>query len=127
MNNVNINLLLDKLSKSNFRNKFHLSVKDINYIKDKGLNKIEQHAFSFISSRLSPANILNDGKQTPFKGHPVFIAQHACACCCRECLYKWHKIPKNRSLNLNEQNFIVKLLLAWIAKEYKSFSKNNVL
>ncbi len=25
----------------------------------------------------------NDGKQTPFRGHPVFTAQHATATCCR--------------------------------------------
>ncbi len=25
------------------------------------------------------------------KGHPVFVAQHATATCCRECIRKWHK------------------------------------
>lgn len=47
----------------------------------------EQHARDFISKRI-PAVILNDGKQTPMKNHPVFIAQHATASCCRGCLYK---------------------------------------
>ena len=74
---------LNKLKKSKFRSKFHLSDKDKKYIDDKGLEVIRRHAEDFIAQRLAPDNIPNDGKQTPMRGHPVFIAQHACACCCR--------------------------------------------
>lgn len=38
---------------------------------------IRQHAQDFIAKREAPAFIPNDGKQTPMKGHPVFIAQHS--------------------------------------------------
>ena len=66
--------------------------KDIDYINEKGLDTIRKHAEDFIAKREAPAYIPNDGKQTPMRGHPVFIAQHATATCCRECIRKWHKI-----------------------------------
>ena len=108
---------LDELSKSKFRSSFHLRKYMIDYINDKGLDKIKEHAYDFINTRLKPKDIPNDGKQTPMKGHPVFIAQHACACCCRGCLYKWHHIPKTRELNEKEIQFIVFLIMEWIKRE----------
>lgn len=113
------NDMLNKLAKSKFRSSFHLKEKDINYIKEKGYDKIKEHAYTFINKRLAPSFIPNDGKQTPMKGHPVFIAQHACACCCRGCLEKWHHIPKKRNLNTKEIEYIVSLLMLWIKKEYE--------
>lgn len=109
--------VLDNLSKSKFRSSFHLRKYMIDYINDKGLDEIKKHANDFINKRLAPAIIPNDGKQTPMKGHPVFIAQHACACCCRGCLEKWHKIPKNKNLTSKEVDYIVNLLMLWIKKE----------
>lgn len=108
---------LEELKKSKFRNSFHLKEKDIIYSKNKGYREIEKHAHDFISKRLAPKEIPNDGKQTPMKGHPIFIAQHACACCCRSCLYKWHKIPKGRNLTKKEVDYIVNLIMLWIKKE----------
>lgn len=84
----NYDFYLDKLSMSKFRSKFKLSKRDFDYIQDKGLTKIKQHAYDFITKRLAPEVIENDGKQTPMHGHPVFIAQHATATCCRSCLFK---------------------------------------
>lgn len=69
--------VLNRLSKSSFRSGFRLKEKDINYINDKGLAVIRSHAYDFINKRLMPSDIKNDGKQTPMRGHPVFIAQHA--------------------------------------------------
>lgn len=91
----------------------------IKYIDDKGMDTIKKHTIDFINQKLSPAYPNNDGKQTPMKGHPVFIAQHACGCCCRGCLEKWHKIPKGRDLTTNEKNYIYCLLIKWIELEYK--------
>ncbi len=110
---------LERLGKSSFRSKFHLSQKDIKYIEEKGMDTIERHASDFIRKRLAPKDIENDGKQTPMRGHPVFLAQHACACCCRGCLNKWYHIPTGRELTLDEQERIVKLLMFWIKKEYE--------
>ena len=115
---------LAKLNKSKFRSHFHLKQEDIDYIDKKGLEKIRSDAEDFISKRLAPAQIPNDGRQTPMKGHPVFIAQHATACCCRGCLNKWYNVPKNTELSAARQKKIVNLIMAWIEKEYSS-SKNQ--
>ena len=115
--------ILKKLSMSKFRSSFHLKEKDINYINSKGIDTIKSHAYDFINSRLAPSIIKNDGHQTPMKGHPVFIAQHATATCCRGCLYKWHHIEKNKSLSDNEINYIVNIIMKWIDKEYKNYCK----
>lgn len=109
---------LNILSKSKFRSSFHLRKYMIQYIDDKGMEVVEKHAYDFVLKNLAPSYIKNDGKQTPMKGHPVFIAQHACACCCRGCLEKWHKIPKGRELTDKEIRFIVALLIEWIRLEY---------
>lgn len=115
---------LEKLKGSPFRARFHLSPKDIRYIDEKGMETIRRHCADFVASRLAPAVIPNDGKQTPMRGHPVFIAQHACACCCRGCLEKWYRVPKGRALTANEQERIVRLLMAWIEREY---GQNKIL
>lgn len=110
---------LESLKKSKFRSSFHLSFKDKEYIKKKGMDTIINHAYDFINNRLKPKYIKNDGKQTPMKGHPVFIAQHATGTCCRSCLFKWHNISKNKELNNNEVNYIVSIIIAWINEEMK--------
>ena len=110
-------LILNKLQTSKFRNSFHLKIKEINYINEKGIDKIKSHAIDFINEKLGPANPQNDGKQTPMKNHPVFIAMHACACCCRSCLYKWHHISKNKELTNEEKDYILNLLMLWIERE----------
>ena len=105
---------LQKLNKSTFRARFKLSLKDITYIHQKGIGTIKEHAYDFLSKRLAPSFIKNDGKQTPMRGHPVFVAQHATATCCRDCLYKWHRIEKNKELNKDELDFCVNIIMAWI-------------
>ena len=111
--------ILDKLSKSRFRSSFHLNNKMKEYVNVKGMEKIKEHAYDFINKRLRPANIPNDGKQTPMKGHPVFIAEHATATCCRGCLEKWHGISKNVELTDKQVDYIVKLIVKWINNEIK--------
>ena len=114
------NDILNRLERSKFRSSFHLNENMKNYVKEKGLDKIKSHAKDFITKRLKPEKIKNDGKQTPMKQtHPVFIAQHATATCCRGCLEKWHNIKKGKELNDKEINYIVNLIIEWIKKEIK--------
>ena len=120
MENNNINYILNTLSKSKFRSSFSLKEKDKKYINDKGMDVIRSHAYDFINKRLAPAIIPNDGKQTPMRGHPVFIAQHATGTCCRGCLYKWHRIGMNRQLNDAEINYIVFVIMTWIKLQMNS-------
>lgn len=106
-----------RLEKSDFRSRFHLSERDKDYVREKGLDTIRIHAKDFVAARLAPAFPKNDGKQTPMRGHPVFIAQHACACCCRGCLEKWYRVKQGVCLTESRQEKIVNLLMAWIEKE----------
>lgn len=112
-----INNQLQALSKSKFRSGFKLKEKEKEYINEKGLDTIGKHAYDFIRQRLAPKEIINDGKQTPMKGHPVFIAQHATATCCRGCLYKWHKIRKGKELTQKEIKYVVDLIMEWIKRQ----------
>ena len=113
-----IDQLLDGLAKSKFRGSFHLNIKMKEYVKEKGIVKIESDAYDLITKRLAPASPKNDGKQTPMRQvHPVFIAQHACGCCCRGCLERIHHIPKNRELSELEIDYIVKVIMTWIKRE----------
>lgn len=114
---VIINNKLKSLSKSKFRSSFHLRKYMIDYIEKNGMEKIKNHTIDFINEKLSPANPINDGRQTPTKNHPTFVAMHACACCCRGCLEKWHGIKKGRELEKNEKNYIYLLLITWIERE----------
>jgi len=120
---MDVNTKLDSLSRSKFRSSFHLNKKMIDYINEKGMDTIKKHTVDFITTHLSDAYPLNDGKQTPMSAHPTFIAMHACACCCRSCLYKWHKIEKGKELTKDEKNYIYKLLITWIKKEYDNKKK----
>ena len=99
---------------SKFRSKFQLDDEDITYIDRVGLLMIETHARDFVTRRLAPEKPRNDGKQTPFKGHPVFKAQHATATCCRGCLLKWYKIPKDKQMSGSEIDFATSLIVKWI-------------
>lgn len=110
--------ILDRLSKSKFRSSFRLKKKDIDYINQKGLDTIKKHAQDFIAKRVAPAFIANDGKQTPMRGHPVFIAQHATATCCRKCINKWHKFPVGIQLTQEQQDYIVELIMKWLERQY---------
>ncbi len=109
--------LFERLGNSKFRSSFHLKQKDIDYINEKGLDTIREHARDFIAKREAPATIPNDGKQTPTKGHPVFIAQHATATCCRECIRKWHKMQSGKELSKVQQDYLVDVIMTWIEKE----------
>lgn len=109
--------LFERLAKSAFRSRFRLTQKDKSYIVSKGMATIRLHAIDFVTKRLAPAVIPNDGKQTPLRGHPVFLAQHATGCCCRSCLSKWHHIPAGRQLTEEEQQYIVAVLMTWIERQ----------
>ena len=117
--------ILDRLSKSKFRSSFHLKDKDILHIEDKGIDKIREHAYDFVTKRLADTSNVTDGKQTPMKGHPVFIAQHATGTCCRSCLEKWHHISKNKNMTDDDIKYIVDIIMSWIEKEYNNYKKTT--
>lgn len=111
--------LWGRLSQSRFRSSFTLKANDRYYVSEKGIDTVRNHAAGFIKQRLAPAVIPNDGKQTPMRGHPVFVAQHATATCCRGCLEKWHHIPAGKELTEAEQEYIVNVIMEWIQRQMK--------
>ena len=103
-----------RLARSRFRSRFHLSEADKRLVARDGWDAIERAAERFVRERLAPAAPKNDGRQTPMRGHPVFVAQHATGCCCRGCLAKWHGIAAGRELSDHERAYVVSVLLAWM-------------
>lgn len=106
--------LFARLAKSNFRRRFKLRPKELAYLRGKGLSEVMGHARKIICERLGPAHIPNDGKQTPMRNHPVFIAQHATATCCRGCLQKWHGIEKGGELSEQQFAYVLSVLEKWL-------------
>jgi hypothetical protein len=112
-----LDLVFEHLQRSTFRRRFRLRGPEREYLDRKGLDVVLEHAAGFIAKRLAPAYPSNDGKQTPMRKHPVFVAQHATATCCRGCLLKWHAIPKGRELSIEEIQYVVSVIRRWLESE----------
>lgn len=108
--------LFERLAKSDFRSRFHLSKQDREYVMEKGLPTIRKHAEDFVAKRLAPAVIPNDGKQTPMRGHPIFKAMHGSAMCCRGCMEKWWHVKRGVPLTDEQKAKAVDFLMAWILR-----------
>lgn len=109
--------LFQRLGQSEFRSSFSLKSNDRHYVREKGMDAVRRHAQDFIAKRLAPAAPANDGRQTPMRGHPVFVAQHATATCCRGCLAKWHGIAEGAALSETEQAYLVDVIMEWITRQ----------
>jgi hypothetical protein len=103
-----------ELGGSDFRRRFRLRGKELDYLHAKGLSAVMRHAADFVERRLAPAEPANDGRQTPTRNHPVFVAQHATATCCRGCLSKWHAVPKGRALDAAESLYVLRVIERWL-------------
>jgi hypothetical protein len=106
--------LFERLAKSRFRSRFRLSGKERDYVAIRPRAELAAHARDIIARRLAPAQPYKDGRQTPYRGHPVFIAQHATGTCCRTCLEKWHGITGGAELSGEQQEYVVSVLLEWM-------------
>jgi hypothetical protein len=112
----NVEDLFAALARSKFRSRFRLGPKEAAYLNEKSLDVILEHGRRFIEERLAAAQPNNDGRQTPMRGHPIFIAQHATATCCRGCLAKWYRIPQGRPLTPEEIDHIVAVHARWLTQ-----------
>jgi len=106
--------LFSELQKSPFRRKFRLRDRELAYLYRKGLRQVMKEGSEFVEARLAPASPRNDGKQTPWGNHPIFVGQHATATCCRGCLEKWHGIPRGSSLSAEEKEHVLRVLRSWL-------------
>ena len=114
MRSADLDEVFGQLAKSKFRSKIKLRETELRYLRDKGLGVIEKHAYDFVAKRLASACPENDGKQTPMRNHPVFVAQHATATCCRKCLKKWHHIETGKELTVEQISNVVLVIMRWI-------------
>lgn len=71
-------------------------------------------ARGIIASRLAPARRRNDGRQTPYRVYPVFVAQHATATCCRRCAAKWHGIEAETTMSDEEVMAAGEVICSWL-------------
>ncbi len=102
------------LATSAFRRRFRLPSREQAYLRSRGLATVLEHGREFVAERLAPASPAQDGKQTPYRGHPVFVAQRATACCCRGCLEKWHGIARGHALTPAEEVHVHAALERWL-------------
>ena len=109
--------LFAALAKSRFRSRFRLGAKERAYLRQKTLPVILDHGRKFVLERLAPADPPRDGRQTPLRGHPVFIAQHATATCCRKCLLKWHYIARGRPLSDEQIDYLLGVIREWLKRQ----------
>jgi hypothetical protein len=108
---------IDAIGRHPFRARFRLRGRERAIVQLRGMRAVRAHAEELFASRVAPAAPHKDGKQTPYRGHPVFVAQHATATCCRTCLERWHEIPKGRPLDADEQAYAVEVICRWIERE----------
>jgi hypothetical protein len=109
-----IDEVYNQLQRFPFRRRFRLQGPEREYVDRKSLAVVMTHAIDFVDKRLAPAYPANDGKQTPMRKHPVFVAQHATATCCRGCLEKWHSIPEGRELSAEEKQYVIGVIRRWL-------------
>jgi hypothetical protein len=118
--NSDLDEVFGRLARSSFRRRFHLHTAEKDYLERRGLDTVMSHGEKFIEERLAPADPANDGRQTPMRNHPVFIAQHATATCCRGCLEMWHGIPKGHALTADEKAYILSVLRRWLLAQERA-------
>jgi hypothetical protein len=114
--------LIDRISAQPFRAKFHLRSRDRGLAQLHGPERLRRHAHDLVAKRLAAAFPAKDGKQTPYRGHPVFVAQHATATCCRSCLARNHGIEQGRELTPDEREYVVSVICRWIERELQDAS-----
>jgi Domain of unknown function (DUF4186) len=108
---------LDALAAQPFRAGFHLRGRERALVELRGLRAIRSHADDLIATRIAPATPRRDGRQTPYRNHPVFVAQHATATCCRGCLERNHQIARGRELTVGERRYVTDVIMRWIERE----------
>lgn len=112
---IEIDEAFRRLALSAFRRKFRLQGRELAYLQTWGVPHVMKQAEDLLRKRVAPAVIPNDGRQTPWRNHPVFVAQHATATCCRGCIEKTHEIPKGTALTPDELRYLLSVIERWLS------------
>ena len=116
---------IDRASARPFGRRFHLRGRERATAELRGPQMMRAHAAEIIAERLAPGAPRKDGRQTPYRNHPVFVAQHATATCCRSCLETWHGIAQGQRLDRAERAYVVEVIGRWIDRELATSSKGR--
>ena len=108
--------LFARLARDRFRAKFALRDRELAYLQTWGIDRVMRDAADLITKRVAPAEPKNDGRQTPWRNHPVFVAQHATATCCRGCVEKWRGIQNGHEFTDEELAHVLRVIRAWLTK-----------
>jgi hypothetical protein len=114
---TDIDTRLDRLAEQPFRAKFRLIGRERGLVELRGRTRIREQAAELFGARVAPAYPHKDGRQTPYRGHPVFVAQHATATCCRSCLERWHGIARGHELTAEEREYALDVIDRWIDRQ----------
>ncbi|HEV2775471.1 MAG TPA: DUF4186 domain-containing protein [Solirubrobacteraceae bacterium] len=114
---MSIDERIDVIGRHPFRARFRLRGRERAIVQLHGMAAVRGHAEDLFAKRVAPAQPRKDGQQTPYRGHPVFVAQHATATCCRTCLERWHDIPTGEALDADQQAYAVDVICRWIERE----------
>jgi Domain of unknown function (DUF4186) len=120
-----IDARLTRITRHRFRAKFHVRGRERAVVDLRGMATIRVHAAEIVDRRLAPAQPHKDGRQTPYRGHPVFVAQHATATCCRSCLERWHHVPRGHELSDDERAYVVEVICRWIRRDIGDRDKES--
>ena len=77
-------------------------------VRSEGQDALKRHAQKCVATGVG---------EMPRTGHAVLLAQRATATCCRQCLSKWHLVPMGRTLEAREKDYMVRVILHWIAAQ----------
>lgn len=114
---ISIDEAFRRLAASSFRRRFVLQGRELAYLQTWGIAHVLKQAEQFIRDRVAPAEPRNDGRQTPWRNHPGFVAQHATATCCRGCLARTHEIARGVALTPEEIGYVMDVIARWLAAE----------
>lgn len=114
---IDLDAAFHRLATSAFRRKFRLQGKELAYLQTWGLPHVMRQGADLIRQRLAPAQPRNDGRQTPWRNHPIFVAQHATATCCRGCLEKTYGIARGEALTPEETAHVLAAIERWLAAQ----------
>jgi predicted Fe-S protein YdhL (DUF1289 family) len=114
---IDLDEIFHRLSRSSFRRKFRLAGRELAYLQTWGIDHVMKQGSDLIEQRLAPAQPKNDGRQTPWRNHPIFVAQHATATCCRGCLENTHGITKGHELTEAEKDHVLAVIRRWLLEQ----------
>ena len=120
---IRLQKLFERLSKSRFRNSFHIDAANYKQLQ-LGIHLVLPGTREIVQKKIGAVFPKKDGSQTPFRAsHPAFVAMHHVSACCRSCLETWHFIKKGKELSDTQLDYITRVIGRWFEQEMERFMK----